>query len=203
VPRLDTYGRHRSEATQPVGAGFAIGSNYTMGSPPPAQGNTFAQPMGQGRNTSAARPQDQSFLTRVEAEQIIARRLREVGRVGVTRAQFEHLIDQALGQVSQTQEQILTREQAQRIIAQRLKDTGNTTVSSSQLEDLVTKQIEKSKQQSIDRVVDEAIQKGQDRPMANQGRQATQAAPGNRPAPRQPSPEGSFGHRKGPDYEQT
>jgi hypothetical protein len=113
VPRLDTYDRHRSEATQPVGAGFAIGSNYTMGSPPPAQGDTFAQPMGQGRNTSAARPQDQSFLTRAEAEQIIARRLREVGRVGVTRAQFEQLIDQALGQVSQAQDQILTREQAQ------------------------------------------------------------------------------------------
>jgi hypothetical protein len=177
-----------------VGAGFAVGSNYTMGSPPPAQGNTFAQPMGQGRDISAARPQDQSFLTRMEAEQIIARRLREVGSVGVTRAQLEHLIDQALGKVSQGQDQILTREQAKKIIAQRLKDAGNTTVTRSQLEDLVNKQIEKSKQQSVDRVVDEAIQKGQDRPMANQGRQATQAAPGNRPAPRQPSPDGSFGH---------
>jgi hypothetical protein len=174
-----------------------------MASPPPAQGNTFAQPMGQGRNISAATPQDQSFLTRVEAEQIIARRLREVGRVGVTRSQFEHLIDQALGQVSQAQEQILTREQAQKIIAQRLKDSGNTKVSRTQLESLVNQQIEKSKQQNIDRVVDETIQKGQDRPMANQGRQATQAAPGNRPQPRQPSPDGSFGHRKGLDHGQT
>ena len=178
-----------------------------MAGPPPAQGTTFPQSAAQARNTPAARPQDQSFLTREEAELIIARRLREVGRGGVTRSQLEHLIDQALGQVSQSQEQILTRDQAQRIIAQRLKDKGNTTVSRSQLDDLVNQQIERSKQQiekqSVDRVVDEAIQKGPDRPVANQGRPATQAAPGNHPPPRQPSPDGTFGHRKAPDYRQA
>jgi hypothetical protein len=167
-----------------------------MAGPPPAQGTAFAQSPAQARNAPAPRSQDQSFLTREEAELIIARRLREVGRAGVTRSQLEHLIDQALGQVSQSQEQILTRDQAQRIIAQRLKDSGNTTVSRSQLEDLVNKQIEKSKQQNIDRVVDEAIQKGQDRPVANQGRPASQAAPGGRPPPRQPSPDGTFGHHR-------
>jgi uncharacterized membrane-anchored protein YjiN (DUF445 family) len=141
---------------------------------------------------------------------IIARRLQEVGRAGITRPQLERLIDQALGQASQSQDQILTREQAQKIIAQRLKDAGKTTVSRSQLDDLVNQQIErskqqieKSKQQSVDRVVDEAIQKGPDRPVANQGRPATQAAPGNHPPPRQPSPDGTFGHRKAPDYRQA
>ena len=187
-----------------MGTGYATSGAYGMASPPPAQGNTFPQPAAQARNTAAARPQDQSYLTREEAELIIARRLREVGKTGVTRSQLEHLIDQALGQVSQNQEQILTREQAQRIIAQRLKDAGNTTVTRTQLEDLVNKQIEKSKQQNIDRVVDEAIQKGQDRPVANQGRPAAQAAPGNRPPPRQPSPDGTFGHhRRGPDHGQA
>jgi uncharacterized coiled-coil DUF342 family protein len=90
--------------------------------------------------------QDRPFLTREEAEMIIARRLREVGRVGVTRLQLEHLVDQALGQVPQSREQILTRDQAQRIVAQRLKDAGHTTVSRSKLEGLVNQQIERSKQ---------------------------------------------------------
>jgi hypothetical protein len=165
-----------------------------MATSPPTVGDTFAQSMSQNRSAPPTRPQDQSLLTRGEAEQIIARRLRDSGQTGITRSQLEYLIDEALGQASLTE--VLTREQAQRIIAQRLRDAGKTTVTKAQLEGLVSQKVEESKKQNIDRVVDEAMQKGQERPMANQARPAAQAAPPSRAPPRQPSPDGTFGTKR-------
>lgn len=156
--------------------------------------------MSENRTATLASQRDQSFLTRVDAEQIIARRLRDKGQTGITRVQLENLIDEALGQASATQEQFLTREQAQAIIVQRLKAAGKTSVTKAQLEGLINQKIQESKQENFERVVDEAIQKGQERPVANQGRPAAQAAPPSQPQPRNPDPEGTFGHPKNPDY---
>jgi hypothetical protein len=191
VPRSDPYD------LQPMGTSFPNANRSAMGTSPPAPGNTFAQSMNQTRDAALARPQDQSFLTRGEAEHIIARRLRDSGKTRITKTQLEYLIDEALGSASATQEQFLTREQAQKIIVQRLKAAGKTTVTKSQLEGLINQKVEESKQENIERVVDEAIQKGQERPMANQGRPTAQAAPPNRPTPRNPDPDGTYGQREG------
>jgi hypothetical protein len=197
MSRPDPYDRH---GTQSSSTPFSTAGRPAMGASPLAVGDTFAQPMSQSRHAPAERLQDPSFLTREEAEQIIARRLRDTGQTGITRSQLNNLIDEALGQASRTQEQVLTREQAQRIIAQRLKESGQTTVTKSQLEDLINGQMQKSKEKNFDRVVNETIQKSQERPMANQGRSAAQAAPPNPSPPTNPDPEGTYGHQKGPEY---
>jgi hypothetical protein len=205
MPRSDTYDHHRSEGIQSTSTLFPTPNRSALGTSPPPSWDPFAQSIRHGRSAAPARPQGPSFLTRGEAEQIIARRLRDRGHPGITRAQLEHLIDEALGQASLAQEQVLTREQAQTIIAQRLKAAGKNTVTKSQLEGLINQKVQESKQENIERVVDEAIQKGQERPMANQGRPAAQAAPPSRPTPRpgNPDPDGTYGTKARQDTDTT
>ena len=195
MSRPDPYDRH---GTQSTSTAFSSASRPAMGASSLTAGDTFAPSMSQSRHAPAERLQDPSFLTREEASQIIARRLRDTGQTGITRSQLNNLIDEALGQASR--EEVLTREQAQRIIAQRLKESGQTTVTKSQLEDLVNSQMQKSKEKNFDRVVNETIQKSQERPMANQARSAAQAVPPNPSPPTNPDPEGTYGHPKGPEY---
>jgi hypothetical protein len=68
-------------------------------------------------------------------------------------------------------------------------------VPKSQLEDLINQKVQESKQENIEQVIAEAIQKGQERPMANQGGPDAQAAPPNRPtpSPSNPDPDGTKG----------
>jgi hypothetical protein len=129
---------------------------------------------------------------------VIYRRLLDGGQTGITRTQLDELLDAALGEAP------LTQEQAQRMIAQRLKAAGHKKVTNATLDALLKGEIQKQ-QQSIDRVVDKIIHRGQEPPMANQGRPATQAAPPSRPTPRpsNPDPDGTYGTKGRQDNDAT
>jgi hypothetical protein len=201
LSRPDPYDRHRSDATQSISTSYSSANRSALDTSPPAAEDTFTESMSRHRSAGPVSQRNQSFITRGEAEQIIARRLRDSGQEAITRRQFESLIDKALGQASATQEQFLTPDQAQTIIVQRLKAAGKTKVTKAELEGLVNQQLQESKQENLERVVNEAMQKGQERPVANQGRPASQAAPPSRPPPRNPRPDGSYGHPDpDPDY---
>ena len=215
--RADTEARHKPELSQQMQ--IAMASQFPQASymSPGRPQESYAAPHSSPAYFQVKKQSDfkefkewQNYLRQREAwererhanEVIQKSQLHDAGQTGITRSQLNNLIDETLGQASRTQEQVLTREQAQRIVAQRLKDSGQTTATKSQLEDLINSEMQKSKEKNFDRVVNEAIQKSQERPTANQGRPAVQVAPPNRPPPyTNPDPNRIHGYAtKGPDY---